>query len=468
MVNTVNKNKIPQKVIDLMNCIMSEGYEIYLVGGCVRDMLMGKEPHDFDFCTNAEPDALVKIYQKNDFGINPKGIEYGTVTAVIKNEEFEVTTYREDLDYIDSRHPEGVNYTQSLVSDLSRRDFTINAIAYNPITDEIVDPFDGVNDIRNKVIRTVRNPQDRFQEDALRIMRGLRFAITLGFDIDQNTFEAMLANKALLVDKVSKERVTDEFKKTFKSNMPVSEWFMRGAPIVFTLIPELKVCYNFDQNNKYHHNDVYKHLLAVVDFCDTTKFEVKMAALLHDIGKPATYVTDEHGKGHFYGHPEVSFEICKQIFASDFRLSNDEEKAIENLIRYHDIEIPLNAKSVRRVLSKRGQDFFDDYLILHKADVADHVLSPNCTEEWTRVDELKEIYDTVLKEDSCFKISDLAINGKDVMKIGKIKSGPLVGSVLNHLLNEVMDQNIENTKDALVSETMSFLTKQNNLNSLLD
>ena len=240
-----------KELLTLMNLIMDAGHEVYLVGGCVRDMIMGRTPHDFDLCTDAEPLELIELFERNKMGINPKGLAFGTVTAVINNDEYEVTTYREDLSYTDGRHPDGVAFVKDINTDLGRRDFTINAMAYNPITKQLVDPFNGEEDIKRGIIRTVRTPQDRFEEDALRIMRGLRFAITFGFDIEPETFKAMLEYKESL-RYVSKERVTDEFRKIFTKNKPIKKWFMNGAPIIFVLIPELEPCFNFNQNNKYH------------------------------------------------------------------------------------------------------------------------------------------------------------------------------------------------------------------------
>ena len=445
----------PKELLTLMNLIMDAGHEVYLVGGCVRDMIMGRTPHDFDLCTDAEPLELIELFERNKMGINPKGLAFGTVTAVINNDEYEVTTYREDLSYTDGRHPDGVAFVKDINTDLGRRDFTINAMAYNPITKQLVDPFNGKEDIKRGIIRTVRTPQDRFEEDALRIMRGLRFAITFGFDIEPETFKAMLEYKESL-RYVSKERVTDEFRKIFTKNKPIKKWFMNGAPIIFVLIPELEPCFNFNQNNKYHKHDVYEHLLEVTDLCDTTKFEIKMAALLHDIGKPNSYVEDEQGFGHFYGHPKVSFNICQYIFDLDLRLTNEEAKRIGDLVLYHDISIPLTEKSVKKALSKYGIDFLEDYFVLHKADVEDHVIPEDVIKDWTKVDELREIFDRVLAEKPCFQIKDLAINGNDIKEIKGIKGSPIIGEILKYLLDGVIEQKFENTREGLTKAVLSY------------
>lgn len=446
----------PKEMIKLINLIMDNGFELYLVGGCVRDMIMGREPHDFDMCTNADPMELVTLFKNHRITVNPKGLVFGTVTAIIKGKEYEITSYREDLDYADGRHPEGVVFVKDIKTDLSRRDFTINAMAFNPITKEIVDPFGGQKDIEKGIIRTVRNPKDRLTEDALRILRGLRFAITFGFDIDKDTFQAMLDCRSLL-NYVSKERVTDEFRKMFITGKPIKKWFLQGAPIIFTLIPELEPCFHFEQNNPYHKHDVYEHLLEVTDACETQKFEIKMAALLHDIGKPASYVTDELGSGHFYGHPKISFQISRQVFDLDFRLTNDEANRIGSLVLNHDVTIALTEKSVKRALNKFGTDFMEDYFILHKADVLDHIIPEGTNKDWTKVDELRELYDKVLNEKPCFRIRDLAINGNDVKNILHIKGGPLIGEILKYLLDGVIDQKFENTKLDLEKAVLQYM-----------
>lgn len=445
----------PKEMLDLMKLIMSDGHEVYLVGGCVRDMLMGRIPHDFDMCTNAEPTKLIKLFEKHKITINPKGLVFGTVTAVIKGEEYEVTTYREDMAYEDGRHPTGVSFVRDINTDLSRRDFTINAMAYNPLTKQLVDPFNGKGDIEKGIIRTVRNPIDRLTEDALRILRGLRFAITFGFDIEPNTFKAMLECRPLL-RYVSKERVTDEFRKMFRTGKPISKWFLKGAPIIFVLIPELECCYQFNQNNKYHRHDVYEHLLKVTDMCDTNKFEIKMAALLHDIGKPASYVEDANGSGHFYGHPKVSYKISQYIFDLDLRLTNEEADRIGALVLNHDVSIALTEKSVKKAISKFGTDFMEDYFVLHKADVKDHIIPEGTNKDWVKFDELRAIYDKVLAENDCFRIKDLAINGNDVKEILKIKGSPIIGDILNYLLDGVLEQRFENTKECLTVAVLEY------------
>lgn len=450
------RREVPKNVLKLINIINKEGYEVYLVGGCVRDMIMGKEPHDYDMCTNADPMQLIQIFEKHDLGINPKGLAFGTVTAVMDWEEYEVTTYREDLEYLDSRHPDGVAFTQNIETDLGRRDFTMNAIAYNPITDAMVDPYHGQEDIANGLIRTVRNPDDRFDEDALRILRGLRFAITMGFDIEPETLKAMLKHKDALMY-VSKERVTDEFRKMFKANKPIRKWFMECADIIFVLIPELKVCYKFAQNNKYHKHDVYEHMLAVVDGCDTNKFEIKMAALLHDIGKPDSYVTDEEGWGHFYGHPKVSFDICKGLFESDFRLTREEAKLIGDLILYHDIAIAPTEKSIKRAINKYGADYLADWLVLHKADANDHILPEGKVEpDWMKVDEMIAIYEKIMSEKTYFTIKNLVINGNDIKDILNIKGSPIIGELLNYLVDGVIDKKFENTVEDLTKAVKEY------------
>ena len=451
--------EFPTDMLDLMKLIMNQGHEIYLVGGCVRDMIMGRDAHDYDMCTSATPEELITLFESNNIFINPKGLLFGTVTAVINDAEYEVTSYREDVGYADGRHPDKVVFVRDINTDLGRRDFTINAMAFNPITGELVDPFGGKADIEKGIIRTVRKPEDRFTEDALRILRGLRFAITFEFNIEEETFNAMLKCKDAL-KYVSKERVTDEFRKIFRTGKPIKRWFMKGAEIIFVLIPELHPCYHFNQNSKWHRHDVYEHLLAVTDLCDTTKFEIKMAALLHDIGKPECYTLGEDGYGHFNRHPKVSFDIAYRIFDLDLRLTAEEAKLIGNLVLYHDISINLTDVSIKRAMNKYGTDFLEDYFVLHKADVDDHIIPEGLDKAWVKTDELVELYQKVLNEQPCFKIRDLAINGNDIKTILNIKGSPIIGQILQYLIDGVIDQTFENTKEGLTKAVLNFETVQ--------
>lgn len=442
--------RVPFAVKELNKMFTERGHELYLVGGCVRDYLMGKEPHDYDMCTSAFPTETIETLTANGISYTAKGIAFGTVVAVIDGEEYEITTYREDALYKDKRHPDSVSFVRDINSDLSRRDFTINAMAMNITTGEIVDPFDGKKDLENKIIKSVRDPYLRFDEDGLRILRAMRFAIKFGFEIEEETKQAMHEN-VMDLEFVSKERVTEEFRKTLTLNKPISSIFMEFNDIVSYLIPEIKECVGFNQNNKYHKHDVYEHLLAVTDLADTNKFEIKMAALLHDIGKPKSYVVGEDGYGHFYGHPAVSKEMCVDLLKNDFRLTREETALILNLVEFHDEYIASTKKSVKKFIAKHGKDFLDDWFILKNADFNDHIIDKSNVPSWyTDISIIKEFERQLEEEENCFSLKDLAVNGNDVKEVLGLKEGKEVGKALNRLFEMVLNDEVENTKDALL------------------
>lgn len=460
------KINYPNNCRILSELLLKEGYDCYLVGGCVRDSLLGKIPHDWDMCTNATPDAMIEILNRNNIVVNPKGIKYGTVTAMFGNEEYEVTTYRKDADYTDKRHPSKVEFADNIYDDLSRRDFAINAMAYNLKEDNIIDPFSGQLDLQNKIISMVGSPIERINEDSLRIIRGLRFSIQLGFEIDEITKEAF-HNKKNLLSYVSKERITDEFKKMFTCGNKISDVFDEYADIVFEMIPELESCYKFNQNNKYHQHDVYEHLLAVTDLCESNKFEIKLAALFHDIGKPACYIEDESGQGHFYGHPEVSYNMCKDLFKERFRLTNAESSLVLNLIREHDREMPVTKKSMRRFVSEYDKDFIENWLVLKKADVYDHLFPEGSKDLKSKYNLMLETYREYISEESRFTLKDMAINGNDLIKSFDLKPSKEIGNILNILFNEIIDEKIFNERNILLERAFSIIS-QNELTEQMD
>lgn len=442
----MNKHNIPVNALYLIKGLLDNGYSAYLVGGCVRDLFMGNIPNDYDICTNALPNEIIDIISKLGCKYIDTGIKYGTVVAMIHGEQYEITTYRLDGLYTDSRHPEDVDFTTSIEDDLARRDFTINAIAYNPYTDDIIDIYDGIQDIQDKKIRAVGDADKRFKEDALRILRGLRFAIKYKFDIEIDTLDAMKSN-VQLIDNISKERITNELYKILTCGKDISYWFNRCDYIITQIIPEIKNCVNFNQNNKYHHQDVYNHSLSVVDNCKTTKFEIKLAALLHDLGKPDCYTVDSDGHGHFYGHPERSYEIAQEVMRNDLRLSNSQSELVLDFIRYHDIVPGNTKKSAKKLLNRFGIDFMTDWFCLKQADIDDHI---NITKNKYDLELMKILIAEVIDEGNCFTLKNLAINGNDVMNHLKIKQGKEIGMILNELLQEVIDDVTKNNKDDLL------------------
>lgn len=446
---------IPSDAIRVIETLNNSGYEAYLVGGCVRDMLMGVEPHDWDICTNATPDETKRVMKEHKIYTFDSGIKHGTITAVINGENYEVTTYRSEADYSDGRHPDKVEFITDIHEDLKRRDFTINAMAYNPLTNELIDDFNGHLDLQNGIIRAVGNASERFDEDSLRILRALRFAIKYQFNIDEYTSLSMHRQRGLLVN-ISKERITDEVRKMLTSGKPVKVHFMEYKDIIGTIIPEIIPCFNFNQNNKYHKHDVYEHILYVVDNCNTTKFEIKMAALLHDIGKPKAYIEDMEGWGHFYEHPQISYEMSQSILRNDFRVSTEQLERTLELILYHDMEVASTKASVKRALNKHGVDFMYDWFILKQADMDDHIYPNKNCHYIIDISGIKARIQQILDEQSCFSLKDLAIGGKDIMTKLGVKPGKHIGIILNTLLEEVIDEKISNESEVLLNKAVEI------------
>lgn len=446
---------IPSDAIRVIETLNNSGYEAYLVGGCVRDMLMGVEPHDWDICTNAKPEETKRVMKEHKIYTFDSGIKHGTITAVLNGENYEVTTYRSEADYSDGRHPDRVEFITDIHEDLKRRDFTINAMAYNPLTGELIDDFNGHLDLKNGIIRAVGNASERFDEDSLRILRALRFAIKYQFNIDDYTSLSMHRQRGLLVN-ISKERITDEVRKMLTSGKPVKVHFMEYKDIIGTIIPEIIPCFNFNQNNKYHKHDVYEHILYVVDNCNTTKFEIKMAALLHDIGKPKAYIEDMEGWGHFYGHPQISYEMSQSILRNDFRVSTEQLERTLELILYHDMEVASTKASVKRALNKHGVDFMYDWFILKQADMDDHIYPNKNCHYIIDISGIEVRIQQILDEQSCFSLKDLAIGGKDIMTKLGVKPGKHIGIILNTLLEEVIDEKISNESEVLLNKAVEI------------
>lgn len=442
---------IPQPVIDILELLHTKSSKAYLVGGCVRDMFMHLEPHDYDICSDLTPDIAMKVLSTK-YPVIPKGIEYGTVVALVDGTEYEVTTFRGETDYSDGRHPDSVKFVSNIEYDLARRDFTINAMAYDVSEDKLIDPFGGLMDLENGILRAVGNANERFQEDGLRIMRALRFAIKYNLTIEPETKEAIIRNRNML-QQVSKERITSEFQKILTCGQPIRKTFLEFTPVIAAAIPEIEPCIGLDQENPYHKHDVYEHMIAVTDLCDTDSFAIKMAALLHDIGKPTTKAYNSK-KGHysFDGHPEVSEQIVAEVLANDFRCTAKETEQIRLLIKFHDTQITPTEPCVKRWLNRYGVDFLSDWLILKQADRDDHVY-PNGPENvswYPKTEDIKQVMNTVLEQQSAFSLKDLAINGNDLINLG-LKPGPEFSEYLQSCLDAVIDGVCENTYESLLT-----------------
>lgn len=455
----INMKNLPEDVKKIFNIFDREWTPIYLVGGCVRDMLLGTTPKDYDFTVETTPENIENILRLYHIPFNAMSAKYGTIVARIGNEEYEITSTRKEADYVDNRHPEEVIFGVSIEEDLKRRDFTINAMAMDS-KGNIIDSFDGNKcfDLENHLIKTVGNPETRFKEDPLRIMRALRFSITKGFQLDAPTQKAMVDCKDML-NNISKERITAELRKILTAGVDIQPYFANSdmMKIIKVIIPELEPCMHFEQHNKYHHQDVYNHILSVVDNCKTDKFEIKLAALLHDIGKPQTYVTDAEGWGHFYGHAKVSRDIAETVIDERLSLTAREKDLVLALVEHHDMEVHVTEKCARRMLNKFDRDFLSDFCILRQADRDDHVnLDPN--RPLLNLNDFMAAVDEEIKKNAAVKVSDLAVRGNDLMDTFHI-SGPTVGQTLKALLDAVMDEKVTNDKDMLLAFAAQYLEK---------
>lgn len=433
--------KIDKRSLLIIEKLNKAGFEAFVVGGCVRDSLLNKEPKDWDICTNAKTDEIMQVFK--GFNIIETGIKHGTVTIMVEKEGYEVTTYRIDGEYTDGRHPDEVVFTSSLKEDLARRDFTINALAYNENTG-VKDYFQGKEDLEKGIIRCVGNAEERFEEDGLRILRALRFSSVLGFTIEEETKKAIF-NKINKLENVSKERINVEITKMLNgSNI---EYILREYKEVLAyVVPEIKQMFDFQQYSKYHKYDVWEHTINVVKNCKEGL--IRVAALFHDIGKPETYTFFE-GQGHFYGHAVVSTKIAEETMLG-LKFPNAEIEQVRTLIRYHDATFAPTKKFVLRMLNKMGEESFRLLIELRKADIKGQGKTLEGDDRLDRVAEVEEILNN-LEEDTCFTLKALKINGKDLIEVG-YKQGKEIGETLNELLDMVIEGNIENDKEKLLTK----------------
>jgi tRNA nucleotidyltransferase (CCA-adding enzyme) len=425
--------------------------DAYIVGGCVRDSILNKTPHDWDICTSVRPGVVLSILAEHGIKTFETGLQHGTVTAVIGDESYEITTFRTDGEYSDNRRPDRVEFIADICEDLSRRDFTINAMAYNE-SDGVIDPWHGHEDLLNGVIRCVRNPDDRFREDALRIMRALRFAATYGFKIEEKAAAAIHRNKELLKN-ISAERIQSELTKML-CGKGVLDILLEYKDVMAVIIPELEPCIGFDQNNPYHIYDVYDHIAHAVANYKGNDISIKMALLLHDIGKPESYVVVDFGGGHFYGHSVPSMRITKDAMAR-LRFDNKTRDEVVDLVLYHDADIYPGARSVRRWLNLIGPDMLDKLIFVKIADLEAHS-DMNKSSRRDRTLGIRLVMKDVIAKAQCFTLKDLAISGNDILSLG-VEEGPRIGKILNYLLGEVLDGTLENIHEILVEEAKRYL-----------
>ena len=414
------------------------GYEAYVVGGCVRDAIMQNEINDFDITTSATPDEMKVVFK--DERTFDTGIKHGTITLYYNRENVEITTYRVDGEYDDNRHPKSVEFTKRLENDLKRRDFTMNAIVYND-KDGFVDMFSGIEDIKNKVIRAIGDPKKRFEEDALRILRAIRFSSVLGFTIEESTKRAMIECKSLLHN-VSGERIAVEINK-FLLGKNVKNAILENYEILGEIIPEINRMQGFDQQTKWHIYDVLTHTAVAVENIPPV-VHLRLAAFLHDTGKVHTFTVDERGAGHFYGHNEKSAEIAHS-YLTKYKYDNFTKDRVTRLVKVHNTPIEEDRIVIKRRLNRMGNECFFDLIELQIAD--NKAQNPELV-RLERFDIIKEIANDILNE-SCFSLKTLAINGSDLIKDGH-KAGKKLGAILEIILNEVIDEKLPNEKEALL------------------
>ncbi len=424
------------------------GYEAYVVGGCVRDAIMGNKINDFDITTSATPEQMQVVFK--DEKIFETGIKHGTITFVYNHEGIEITTYRIDGKYEDNRHPKSVQFTKSLENDLKRRDFTMNAIVYNE-NEGFIDMFSGISDIKSKTIRAIGNPTLRFKEDALRILRAIRFSSTLGFIIEPQTKKAMLECKKLLHN-ISAERIAVEINKLLLGKN-VKNAILDNYEILAEIIPEIGKMHGFEQKNPWHIYDVLTHTAVVVDSTPPV-LHLRLSALLHDTGKAHTFTVDSNGIGHFYGHGEKSTEIATQ-YLNKYKYDNATKDKVIKLVKIHDLRIEEDKLFIKKQLNRLGVERFFDLIDLQIADNLGQNPKKTRMEHFKRV---KGIANEILNENECLSLKSLAINGSDLIKDGHT-AGKNLGIILDTLLNEVIEEKIPNEREALLKRARELKWK---------
>ena len=434
------KIQLPEKVSHIIQTLQEHGYEAYAVGGCVRDSILGRVPDDWDITTSATPLETKALFSRTF----DTGIEHGTITVLLDKDAFEVTTYRVDGKYEDSRHPSEVTFTRSLKEDLLRRDFTMNAMAYND-SEGLVDIFGGLQDLNNKTIRCVGNAKARFGEDALRILRAVRFAAQLGFKIEEETRLGIVELAPTLAN-ISAERIQVELIKMLVSPNPVMIKTAYELGITKVILPEFDVMMQTEQETPHHKYSVGEHTLKSLEFVRPDKV-LRLTMLFHDVAKPVMKTIDEKGVAHFKMHDVKGVEMTKQILRR-LKFDNDTMNKVVKLVQYHDYRMPAEAKNVRRAMNKIGEDLFPYYLEVRRADAL--AQSEYMQEEKLQnIEEIKFRYEEIVKRQECVSLKDLAVSGSDLIAEG-MKPGKEIGEILNKLLEMVIENPELNSKEKLL------------------
>ena len=440
------KIELPEKVKTVIGELKAHGYDAYAVGGCIRDSILGRTPGDWDITTSAKPQQVKAIFPRTV----DTGIQHGTVTVLMDKEGFEVTTYRIDGEYEDARHPKDVIFTSNLLEDLKRRDFTINAMAYNDETG-LVDAFDGIADLKAKRIRCVGEPTERFTEDALRMMRAVRFAAQLGFTIEDATRQA-ICDMAENLSKISAERIQVELVKLVTSDHPEEMKTIYDTGIAAVILPEFCTMMETEQHNPHHIYTVGVHTIRSMQEIRADRV-LRLTMLFHDVAKPVCRTEDENGIHHFHGHPEVGAEMARKILRR-LKFDNDTISKVSRLIKYHDDRPMPEMRSVRRAVNRIGEDLFPMYLEVQEADMLAQS-EYRREEKSARLKGVAECYHKVVEENQCVSLKTLAVTGRDLIQAG-YKPGPELGEVLKEMLEHVLEEPSDNTKEKL----MEFINKE--------
>lgn len=438
--------KLPDSVIQIISRLETNGFSAYAAGGAVRDMLMGKLPHDYDIATSATPQEVKKLFARTI----DTGLKHGTVTVVENKIGYEVTTFRHDGKYTDGRHPETVDFVRSPKEDAARRDFTINAMMYNP-KDGLLDFFGGQEDIKNRLIRCVGDPETRFKEDALRMLRAVRFSAALSFKIEDKTWRA-IKKCALLIKRVSAERVREEINKILLSDNPDYMRKLHECGLLVYIMPELEKCFGEPQKNKYHIYDVGEHIMQTVKHTQPD-LVLRWAALMHDIGKPLCSSTDANGIIHFYGHHRESGTIAVDLMHR-LRMDSDTIRDVSVLVENHDVRVEPTLPAVKRMMARTGEALFEKLILLQTADnMAKNQMY--FAEKKKRIDDAYTLYKEILAERQPYLVSHLAVNGKDLIKLG-YRPGREIGDVLKKLIDAVIIDPKLNNREFLLKEAKEY------------
>lgn len=432
---------LPEGAAFILERLQSCSHRAYVVGGCVRDTLLGLTPKDFDICTDALPEQMQAAFA--DCRVIETGLKHGTLTVLWDHIPYEVTTFRVDGTYSDHRHPDGVTFVSDVTADLARRDFTVNAMAWNPETG-LVDAFGGQTDLQSKLIRCVGDPEVRFGEDALRILRALRFAAVYGFAIEERTAEAIHALKDTLRD-VAAERIRIELAKLL-CGQAAEDILRTYCDVIFTIMPPLAPMHGFDQRTPYHRYDVWEHTIRALAAAPATEV-MRLTMLLHDSGKPDSFTLDEKGVGHAHGHPKRSAEIARDMLLR-LRVDNATLDRVALLVANHDYPLTPDRRILLRRLNKFGEEVLRQLIEVHRADgMGKGTVAPEIVEDWAAT--MRRALDAVLAEKPCFTLKELAVNGGDLIRAG-IPQGSAIGRCLQTLLEAVIDGKLPNEREALL------------------